>query len=340
MADKRATMDDVGKLAGVSRQTVSRVLNHHPLVSAGAERRVRKAMEILSYHPDPVARSLATRRTYLIAVLTTSFTRYVPALTLDGAEQSFREEGYQIFVTRCGGISPGAELSAPLVRNQPLEGALIVLHGFKGQSAALLDDLPSGVPVVTTGYAAGHPRIVSFTVANRSGGRMAADRLLALGRRRLAMITGPEADLDALDRSEGFFAALRGIGISREACVTRVGDWSYERGYAAMREILARGGQIDGVFAQNDPTAVGAVRAVHEAGRRVPDDIAVIGFDDIPLASYVEPALTTIQIPAFDLGRVAARALIRLISGVSPAEVRDAADISCLEPSLVVRESG
>jgi len=339
MSAKKATIDDVGRLAGVSRQTVSRVLNGHPLVSSSAKQRVTDAMSALAYRPDPVARSLATKKTFLIGVLTTSFTRYVPALTLDGAEQAFRERGYQIFVARCGVATPGEELSAPFVRNQPLEGTLIVLHGFDGQSLSLLDDLPPNSPVVTTGYGAGSKRVTAFTIANASGARKAAEYLVRRGCRRFAMITGPDRDLDALERSEGFLGGLRKSGFPAGECRELRGDWSYESGYEVMTRLLAGRPRVDGVFAQNDPTAIGAIRAIHEAGLRVPDDVAVIGFDDIPLARYVEPALTTLRNPAFELGRASAICLTDIVSGMAPERAAQAIDASLLEPELVVRES-
>lgn len=336
---KRATMDDVARLAKVSRQTVSRVLNNSVHVKSPTKQRVLKAITELDFRRDASARSLALRRTFVLGVLTSSFSRYVHSRTLEGAESYARAHGYSVFISGCDATSTGEPLSSPLIRHQPVEALIILYDGATSDCFSVLGDVPKGVPIVTTGYASGLEFVDAVKVANASGAEIATERLLRDGRRLIAMITGPRWDFDAIERRLGYERALAQFSIDASDEYVREGDWTLESGYEAMREILASGKAIDGLFAHNDQQAVGAIRAIHEARLRVPEDIAVVGFDDIPLAKYVEPSLTTMRYPSFALGETCARRLITRLESVSAT--RDGFDFphGQLIPEIVVRES-
>jgi LacI family transcriptional regulator len=327
-------MEDVARLAGVSRQTVSRVLNESELVSAKARNSVLAAMEELDYRRDAFARSLAMRRTFVLGVLTTSFSRYIHARTLEGAEIYARSRGYSLIVTGSEATDTGEPIGSELLRHQPMEGLLILFHGSSRDSYELARSLPKDLPVVTTGYAPEIAGIHACNIENRTGALRAARQLISAGRRHLAMIAGPEWDVEALERLRGYSDALSEAMLFQEAERVRFGEWSLESGYNAMTSLLADHEKLDGVFANSDRQAVGAIRAIHDAGLGVPEDVAVVGFDDIPLARYVEPSLTTVRHPAFELGQICCELLI---NRVEKRSAEPAAPV--LIPQVVVRES-
>lgn len=331
---RRATMDDVARLAGVSRQTVSRVINETDAVSAKARGRVLAAMQELDYRRDAFARSLAMRRTFVLGVLTTSFSRYVHGRTLDGAEAYARSHGYSLIITGSEATATGEPIGSELLRHQPMEGLLILYHGSTRDTHHLLRSLPKSLPVVTTGYAPDAPGVVACNVENRIGSLRATRRLISAGRRNLAVIAGPEWDLESLERTRGFSDALAEVALSPEGKKVRFGEWSMESGYNEMISLLSTDPTLDGVVANSDWQAFGAVKAIHEAGLKVPEDVAVVGFGDLPIARYVEPSLTTVRHLAFELGQVCCQKLIGLVENSV-----DEVDESSLKPDVVVRES-
>jgi len=350
-SEKKATMDDVARLAGVSRQTVSRVINKKDFFSEETELRVRNAMDQLDYRHDAIARSLASRRTYALGVLTTSFSLYTHALTLEGAEEYARSKGYYLLITRCEASATREPAGAETIRNQPVEGLLILYHGSKSDKHELIYSLPKTLPIVTTGYAPGHPGVDVLNVANFLGAKTAGERLLARGCKRPVMIAGPPMDFDTMDRVAGFCAAYEEAGLAISEDRICYEDWTSEGGFQAMSSFLSRihdrkissasstsDSVIDGVFAHNDLLAVGAMRAIHAAGFSIPGDISLVGFDDIPIAKYIEPALTTLRNPSYELGKACCKKLIDRIEG-NQSQGSDGHDTISLIPELIVRET-
>jgi len=279
------------------------------------------------------------RRTFVLGVLTGSFSRYVHSRTLEGAESYARSHGYSVFVSGCDSTVTGEPLSSPLIRHQPVEALIILYDGATSDCFSVLNDIPKGVPIVTTGYARDFESVHAINIENAGGAEVATNRLLDADRRKIAMITGPRWDFDAIERTLGFERALSKRWLKAHIEYVREGDWSLESGYAAMSDILKTGHAIDGLFAHNDQQAVGAMRAIHEAGLHVPEDIAVVGFDDIPLSQYVEPSLTTMRYPSFELGEACARMLIdRLDDSSEGHDHRDFLDVQLI-PKIIVRES-
>jgi DNA-binding LacI/PurR family transcriptional regulator len=321
----RPTLDQVAAHAGVGRGTVSRVVNGSPQVSEQARRAVEAAISELGYVPNLAARALVTRRTDTVALV-----------VAEGEERLFEEP---FFARAVRGISSavaasGRQLVLALSEGRPLERYLTPQHvdGVLLLSVRADDPLPrqlrdTGLPVVLGGRPADGLDVPHVDVDNTGGARAAVAHLQATGRRRIATVTGPLDMVAAQDRLAGYRAALGGA-----EALEATGDFTEAGGYRAVRELLTRSPDVDAVFAAGDSMAVGALRALREAGRSVPGDVAVVGFDDSPLAGVTDPPLTTVRQPVEELGRAMAELLVALLTGGDPAS-------RVLPTELVVRAS-
>ena len=319
---------DVARLAGVSQKTVSRVLNDEPYVSAELRRRVLDAAESLGYRRNNAARALASGRTHAIGVVTLGTGLYGPASLLTGIERAVRRTGYALRVANTVEGDPGGVAGAvETLLDQGVDGIVISEPIDEGDGSLHVD-----VPVLVLGAppALTAPRVVTAGVDGLALARLATDHLLDLGHATVHHLAGPQRWFAARDRLAGWRAALEARGVPPPPHT--MGDWSAASGYAAGRELA---GDVTAVFAANDDMAVGLIRALTEAGRRVPDDVSVVGFDDIPLAGYVTPPLTTVPQP-FDA--VATRGIELLLHAV---EQPDAEPPPVADPpvELVVRAS-
>lgn len=330
----RTTIEDVAAMAGVSRQTVSRVLNRRGSVAAETRTAVLAAIKALDYLPNASARSLASRRSYVLGILSARLSDYTHARIIEGAEAEAREKGYLTFVSGTKHSPLGEPLSSPLLSQQHVEGVLIVYHGAQVDTRGIFKDIPLGLPIVTIGYAADHEGVVSCGIAGSEAARQATTHLLKLGHRRIAHITGPRDMFDSQERLLGYREALQEAAIPVDETLIAVGDWSSASGYHRTLELLERGSGFSGLFCQNDVMAMGALQALRERGIDVPTEVAVVGFDDIPLAPYSAPPLTTVHHPLLEIGQTSARVLIDLIEGRPPP-----ARPILLEAGLVVRRS-
>jgi LacI family transcriptional regulator len=339
MKRDRATILDVAHLAGVSRQTVSRVMNGSPLVSKAAELRVRKAIQELKYRPDSLARGLVTRRSFVLGVLTRDL-RYTHAQILEGAEASAREKGYQLFISGSEHSDHGEPIHSPLLSRQRVEGLLIVYQGSDHDTHEIFRELGEDIPVVSIGYAAGKKRVTEISIENRKAAYLATRHLLGLGHRRIAHITGPAHYHDSKERRLGYSQALQEASVEVDPSIVVEGMWSVESGYQAALQLLERGREFTAIFSQDDWMAIGCIRALHERGLQVPRDVAVVGFDNIPPAQYIEPPLTTVKYPGRQVGMLCARALIARIEGnARSARAQIAKGRTDIDAVLIVRSS-
>ncbi|EKX66578.1 LacI family DNA-binding transcriptional regulator [Streptomyces ipomoeae] len=333
---------DVARLAGVSQKTVSRVFNDEPYVSAEVRRRVLEAAEQLGYRRNNAARALASGRTRSIGVVTLGTALYGPASLLMGVERVVRDTGYALrVVNTMEGDPAGIAGAVDSLLDQGVDGIVISepIDEQGGGKWGTKDGSPGAslrvdVPVLIIGAP---PLVTAPTVLTAGDGadqmaRTATEYLLALGHATVHHLAGPQRWFAARDRLEGWRATLTAHG--RDAPPVVVGDWSAASGYEAGRE-LAANGDVTAVFAANDDMAIGLIRALTEAGRRVPDDVSVVGFDDIPVAAYVTPPLTTVRQP-FDA--VAQEGLKRLVHTI---ENPDADPLPSSDPpvDLVIRTS-
>ncbi|MFQ5406900.1 MAG: LacI family DNA-binding transcriptional regulator [Anaerolineales bacterium] len=336
----RATARDVARRAGVSRTTVSFVLNDVTgmRISPETRQRVLDAASELKYHPDVSARRLVSGRTQVIGYIECQSTGqafadvFLPEV-LRGLHEAVCDQGFHVLFEPIAPDQNSTDRYAQLIRERHVDG--IVFSGPRfDNSDELLRLHDEGVPVVLQGRLPG-ASIPYVDVDNVGGARQAVEHLIALGHERIALITNaPLVYTAAADRRAGYAGALQRAGIPVEPALMQTGSFSAQSGAAAMRDLLALPDRPTAVFVAGDTVAIGAIQAAREAGLRVPGDIAFVGFDDVPLAEYLDPPLTTIRLPAYGLGWGAAEALVRLING----EELQTTEI-LFDTELIVRES-
>lgn len=317
---------DVAALAGVSRQTVSRVLNDHPEVAVETRERVVAAMRELGYRMNNAARALGTRRSRTLGVLASDALQYGPSRSLAALEASAREAGYWLSAAFADAGDADAVVAAvDHLVVQGVEGIVVVAPHARTLEA--LDALRIGVPVVTLHAADRGAR--GLSVDQAAGARLAVAALADAGHTRIAHLAGPVDWLEAESRAEGFAAELGSRGLKPGPVIE--GDWTAGSGYAAADAVRASGATA--VFAANDQMALGLLGGLHEAGLSVPADISVVGFDDIPDAAYYWPKLTTVR---QDFDELARRAVAAVLAGDAAAP---AVDLAPVAPVLVRRDS-
>ncbi len=332
---RRVTSADVARYAGVSRTTVSFVLNDRPDTNITDEtrQRVLAAARELGYVVHGAARALAAGSSQTIGLVLRQSPEQVAAdallaETLWGIGGEAHRAGYRVLVEP---LSPGAGSYAGLVRSQRVDG--LIVSGPRSDDEELRALAAEEYPIILQGSLPGI-QAPSVDVDNRAGARSAVDHLLALGHRRIAHVTNaPGAYTSAEDRLGGYRDALAAARVPFDAALVAEGAFDAASGRTAMHEILARGAPPTAVFVGSDVVAVGVLRALREAGLRVPDDVSVVGFDDIALAAFVDPPLTTVRLPARALGMAAGRALVERLAG------RWKVDRHLLDTELVVRAS-
>lgn len=322
-------MNDVARLARVSYQTVSRVLNDHENVAAATRARVLAAIEELDYRPSAAARSLVTGRSRTLGILTLDFSVYGPMATLYGAERAAREAGYFVSIVSVGAMEKALfqKAIAHLLALR-VEG-VVVMAPISGTSEAAAE-LPRSVPVVVL---EGEEDVAGATVAvdQYAGAKAVTEHLLDLGHEQVAHVSGAMEWLGAARaRMAGWRAALAEAGLAEPPLVH--GDFTAGSGYEAGARLAAMA-KVTSVFAANDQMALGVLGALQRAGRRVPEDVSVVGFGDIPESAFLIPPLTTVR---QDFERVGARGVDLLVELIGS---RRGAPREVLEPELVVRES-
>ncbi len=323
------TLAEVAAAAGVSPSTVSRILNGSAVVSAAKQQAVHEAIARLGFVPNPVARGLAGGRTLSVGVITQALDSPFYGIAMRGIEESLAPTGYiPLFVS--GHWDEREEMRCiDTLRARRVDG-LIILTGRLGDGA--LADCARTMPVVVTGRALSAPGLFAIDFDNFEGGRLATEHLLALGHRRIAFISGDPKHPDALERLRGYRAALEAAGVAYDPALVVPGAYNERSGLEATERLIRSRRRFTAIFAANDQMAIGAVLALHERSLRVPQDISIVGFDDVPASAFAIPSLSTIRQPAYDHGRLAAAAIVALLRGQEPDRVAP-------PPLLVVRQS-
>jgi DNA-binding LacI/PurR family transcriptional regulator len=324
-------MSDVAQLAGVSHQTVSRVLHDSPAVRPETRARVLEAMKQLDYRPNSAARALVTGRTRTLGVISFDTTLYGPASTVLGIERAAHEAGYFIIIVSLPSLTHDSVRSAlDRLRDRGVDGIVVIAP--QETAADALRGLPPGVPVVAAEAGPGDAIPVA-EVDQLAGGRLATEHLLGLGHRTVAHIAGPEDFMEAQQRVAGWREALTAAGL--DAPDPLVGDWSARAGYELGHQLLQRRPDVTAVFAANDPMALGLLRAMRERGLSAPEDVSVVGFDDVPEAEYFSPPLTSIRQDFDEIGRRSLALLLEHMQGDARKRPRRVV----VDPELVVRQS-
>jgi LacI family repressor for deo operon, udp, cdd, tsx, nupC, and nupG len=308
------TIRQVAEEAGVSIQTVSRVINARYDVASETRQRVQAAIDRLGYKPNAIARGLASRRSRTLGFVAFDFTDIFFAHVLSGAEQAAQELGYVLML---GSVHTNPEEEPKYLRlltEHHVEGVLFARQtSVEPHNDPLIAVNNGQVPIVLTGFHDAGKTLNAVDVDNVCGSRAAMECLLEAGHRRVGIITGPLISLGANDRLRGAQDALESAGIGYDPALVVEGYYDHASGYAAAKRLLDGNRHLTALLAQNDRMAIGAMRAAREAGLRVPDDISVIGYDDIPDAAFCCPPLTTIWQPSAELGRAALQLLVQQI---------------------------
>lgn len=320
---------DVARLAGVSHQTVSRVLNNHPSIRDTTKARVLQVMEDVHYRPNRAARALVNGRSRTIGVLSASGSHYGPASSIAAIQDAAREAGYYVNMANLSAVDPDSiEAALAHLMSQSVEGIVVIAPQVRVFDA--LEHMAIDVPFVTmqsTGRLDEH----TLSVDQIAGARLATRHLIELGHRDIYHLAGPQDWIEAEARMRGFLDEMGAMDVPTTAPI--LGDWTAEFGYYAGREML-RVRDFTAIFSSNDQMALGLMHAIRDAGLDVPGDVSIVGFDDIPEAAHFWPPLTTVRQDFAELGRRCMALLLSSITDEQPSDYR-----ASITPELIVRAS-
>lgn len=337
---KKTTIYEVAKEAGVSRQTVSRVLNNRPDVSRETRKRIKDIMERMEYHPSAIARSLRSPKSFTLGVVTAGLKFVGPSRTLSGITQEAEELGYSLLLKELASFS--ANNVYPLLQlfqSHHVDG-IIWAAPEVGDNRNWLMNLPSELDIPIIFLTMERRENVSLvSIDNYLGGRLATEHLIDLGRMKIAHIAGPLDWWEACQRKRGWEDTLGNAGLLADERMWTEGNWSSKSGKLAIGELLDKFPEMDAIFVGNDQMALSVLQTAAERGIRIPDDLAVIGFDGIPESEFYCPPLSTVYQNQDELGRTAVQELVRLVDEqLRDEEVIQPSQIS-LKPELIARES-
>ncbi|MEH0664558.1 substrate-binding domain-containing protein [Vibrio scophthalmi] len=328
-----ATMKDIAKLAGVSTSTVSHVINQSRFVSEAISERVNQAASQLNYTPSALARSLKVNRTNTIGMLVTTSTNPFFGEVVKGVERSCYHQGYNLILCNTEGDHERMRQSINTLLQKRVDGLILMCSSLEGERIDVFDKYPD-IPVVVMDW--GPMLFTSDKIQDNSlrGGYLAAKYLIDCGHTQVGCITGPLAKHQAQMRYEGYKRAMNEAGNEFKANWIIEGDFECEGGYNALHKMVEKGPLPSAIFVCNDMMALGVINAAAELGIKIPDQLSIIGYDDIHIARFMTPALTTIHQPKYRLGKAAVEALLqRLENSVEESQVVQ------LEPTLVERHT-
>ena len=332
---KRVTIKEVAAAAGVSTQTVSRVVNGRPDVASDTREQVQQVIDTLGYQPSKIARSLISGQSYSLAVVSSSIGLYGPSLVLQGIQEAAVEANYSLVLN----ILPNAEqFDANQILREVLsyhvDGILWAVPEI-GQNRDLIQQELSSltVPIVFLN-AQPRPNLVTAVIDNKQGGRIATQHLIQQGRQKIGLITGPMNWWEARQRELGWREELAANGRTVDESYIANGDWTPRSGERCIRMLLEWHPEMDAVFICNDQMALGAMKVARQMGRQIPNDLAVVGFDDIPESPYFSPSLTTMRQDVAEMGRQSVKQLLALLN-----EEKLESGCVVLQPDLIVRQS-
>ncbi|BDH47758.1 ribose operon repressor [Salmonella enterica subsp. enterica serovar Choleraesuis] len=328
-----ATMKDVARLAGVSTSTVSHVINNDRFVSDAIRSKVEQAVESLNYAPSALARSLKVSQTKTIGMLISASSNPFYSELVRGVERSCFERGYSLVLCHTDGDEQRMNRNLETLLQKRVDGLLLLCTETHQPSADIIRRYPS-IPIVMMDWAPYDG--LSDLIQDNSllGGELATRYLIDKGYTRIACIAGPQDKTPSRQRLEGFRNAMRDCGLDVPSGYEIIGDFEFSGGFDAMSQLMALENPPQAVFTGNDAMAVGAYQALHQAGLKIPQDVALVGYDDIELARYMTPPLTTVHQPKDELGELAVDVLIHRMAqpGLQQQRLQ-------LTPELVIRGS-
>ncbi len=337
---RRVTIKDVAYAAGVSTQTVSRVINNVSYVSEGTRKRVENVVEKMGYRPSTLARSLIQKRSYTLGIVTFGLRYIGPSRTLNGIADQADKLGYMLLMKELDNFDKHSlnEVMDSLLARQ-VDGIIWVAPEI-GDNHAFVDENSDGGMPVPILFLAMRPRTEVDSVAtdNYQGGVMATKHLLEMGRKRIGHISGPMTWWEAEERKRGWRETLEKAGLDASEKLCAEGNWSSASGEQAFHQLLKNYPDMDAVFVSNDQMALSAMREAHRLGIRIPEKLAFIGFDNLPESAYFYPSLTTVSQDLQLLGEESVQRIVEMIQATQnnqalPAEAR------FIQPTLIVRES-
>jgi LacI family transcriptional regulator len=337
---KKATIREVASIAGVSIQTVSRVLNDHQYVADETRQRVIEAIKKLDYRPDAIARSLINRRSYTLGVVAGEVDFYGPQRLLNGIEKQSAALGYSLLLSiiHHHDVDHVARVVDNLLSHQ-VDGIIWTAPEIDSNHEWIrsrLRQVTNPLIFVFGGISGGLPTVFSD---NRAGGRLATEHLLAQGYRQIGLITGPRTWTVARERQLGWQDALAVANIPRDTRRVVEGDWSAASGERGLYQLIEQFPEMDAVFVSNDQMALGVLQAAHLLGRRVPEELAVVGYDAVPDSAYFWPPLTSVRQHLMEVGSTTVREITRLIERQHNGETEAHPLCIGIQPQLIVRRS-
>lgn len=332
---QKVTIKDIARICNVSTQTISRVINKRPDVSPDTRRIVEKAIEEMGYKPSALARSLVQQRSYTIGVILSGL-RYVGiSLILNGITEECEQSHYALFVEELPRFD--TPTIVPVIESlmaHQVEGIIFAAPELNENVKIVQSQLPATRPPIIFLKCQPNPNYITIGIDNYGGARKAVEHLLSVGRRHIGMIAGPLEWLEARQRKQGWEDGLKSVGIDITPTKWAMGNWSSASGESALAELLQKYPVMNAVFVSNDQMALGALHYCHTNGIRVPEDLAIIGFDNLAESPYFTPSLTTITNPLRELGILAVKTLLAQIDGHTEPE-----SFVTLQTDLLIRGS-
>ncbi len=310
----RVSIKDIAKSAGVSHSTVSRALSDSPLVSDETKARIQRLAQEMGYSPNTLARSLVTRQTYTIGVVVTTIADPFVAEVVQGIEATAHDYNYTVILCSSG-AQPEREIAAvEMLRSKRVDGVIVTSSRIGALYLEHLERIGAPIVLINNHNESSGRYTFTVTVDNRHGGYLATEHLVQLGHRRIAYVTAPADHSSDLDRMAGYREALIAGGIEPDPTLIVRGNGRADGGEQALKALIELSQPPSAVFCYNDMTAIGLMHAARQVGLSVPRDMAVVGFDDIPFASYFYPPLTTIAQPKVEMGRLAMKMTLSLMT--------------------------
>jgi LacI family transcriptional regulator len=336
----QVTLQDVARLARVSAKTVSRVVNNQGEISEATRQRVQEAIEQLGYRPNILARSLVSQRSHTLAVVASGLEYFGPSHTLTGIEQKSYELGYSLLFSL---LAHSNETNViPILDSfaaRLVDGIIWAVSEIGDNRSWIQPELLKNLPPVV--FLTMKPRdgLSVVSIDNQAGAIQATQHLIEQGRRKIGLISGPMAWWESRERFDGYKNAMAKAGLEVASSQVVEGDWTAASGKRGMQQLLQQRPDLDAVFACNDQMALGALGVAHQTGRKVPQDIAFVGFDNIPESACFWPPLTTVEQHLFDAGCLGVQVLQKLIEARQQGLDDLSTEVKILEPELFTRES-